>query len=94
MLSWLRHFERVLARAASPSGPVAGGPGITYADFALFHALDATKAQFDTPMYKMAWTTAEVPTLKTFHAGFASRPNLASYFGSERCPPFSGNSLM
>jgi hypothetical protein len=44
-----------------------------YADFALFHVLDATAAQFDTPAYGHAWAKADVPALKAFYAWMRER---------------------
>merc|ERR1712107_468208 len=84
---WLQHFEKVVKRANG--GPVAGGPHVTHADFALFHVLDATAAQF-----LGAWDTADVPSLKRFHAEFSARPKLVEYFESPRRLPWAGDSMM
>jgi len=91
---WLQHFEKVLKRNPSPANPVAGGANVTYADFALWHVLDATKAQFDTEFYGLAWTSAEIPSLKAYHTWFGARQSLKAYFSSERCPPWAGDSMM
>merc|ERR1712070_1228563 len=53
MRVWLQHFEKVINRADGK--PVAGGPHVTYADFALFHVLDASQAQFNNEKYEFAW---------------------------------------
>lgn len=47
MLLWLAHFDKVV-RKYGPTKAVAGGASVTYADFALFHVLDATVHQFNT----------------------------------------------
>lgn len=47
MLSWLTHFDKVV-RKYGPTKAVAGGASVTFADFALFHVLDATVHQFNT----------------------------------------------
>ncbi len=60
---WLAHFEKVVKKHG-PQAPVAGGTSITYADFALFHALDATVNQFNNEKYEMAWDNQNVPNLK------------------------------
>jgi hypothetical protein len=47
MLLWLAHFGKVV-RKYGPTNAVAGGASVTFADFALFHVLDATVHQFNT----------------------------------------------
>ena len=89
---WLQHFEKLAKRAAG--GPIAGGTSVTYADFALFHVLDATEAQFNTLMYGSAWETADTPALKEFKTRFAERPKLKEYFASDRRLPWAGDSMM
>jgi glutathione S-transferase len=84
MLVFLYHFEKIVKKFG-PSKPVAGGKDITYADFALFHVLDATAHQFDSEFYEQAWTKANVPALKEFYEHIRSRPNLQAYFKSDRC---------
>jgi glutathione S-transferase len=91
---WLQHLEKVVKQNSTPTAPVAGGPKLTYADFALYHVLDATKTQFNTEYYGMAWDNADVPGLKAFHAWMEARPNIAAYHASDRLVPFSGNSMM
>ena len=86
MLSFLHHFDKVARRNASgPQSPIAGGPALTYADFALFHVLDATAHQFNSEHYEQAWDKADVPALKQFYQWMMDRPNLKAYFASERC---------
>ncbi len=63
---FLQHFEKVLKRHSSPASPVAGGAGVTYADFCLYHVLDATVAQFNNEKYGMFWDKLEAPNLKNF----------------------------
>ena len=94
MGAWLQHLEKVVKQNASPSSPVAGGPAVTYADFVLYHVLDATKEQFNSEFYGMAWDSADIPCLKEFHAWMETRPNIAAYHSSDRLVPFSGNSMM
>lgn len=106
MKKYLLHFNKVVAAAAaaarrrqqdgsSTPQPVAGGDKITYADFALFHVLDATIHQFNTDFYEKAWDNTNVPALKEYHAWFvASRPKLKAYFESDRCAPYAGDSMM
>jgi glutathione S-transferase len=90
MLTYLHHFNRVVAQSASQSkqaafAPVAGGPNLTYADFVLFHVLDATAHQFNSDWYEKAWDRANVPALKQYYHHIKSRPNLQAYFRSDRC---------
>jgi glutathione S-transferase len=85
MLKYLHHLEKVVQLAGSSENPVAGGDQLTYADFALFHVLDATASQFDSEHYGQAWTNAKLPLLKAYHAWIKSRPNLQAYFQSDRC---------
>ena len=84
MKKYLYHFNKVVHRVGSKK-PVAGGEKLTYADFALFHVLDATISQFNTEFYEMACDKLDVPALKEYHAWIASRPNLAAYFKTDRC---------
>jgi glutathione S-transferase len=80
---WLAHFEKVVKKHGA-NAPASGGSSITYADFALFHILDATIAQFNSEKYEMAWDKQNVPALKEYHLWMKSRPNLKAYFDSER----------
>eukprot|EP00929_Paragymnodinium_shiwhaense_P114042 TRINITY_DN82356_c0_g1_i1.p1 TRINITY_DN82356_c0_g1~~TRINITY_DN82356_c0_g1_i1.p1 ORF type:complete len:289 (+),score=54.34 TRINITY_DN82356_c0_g1_i1:142-1008(+) len=89
---WLQHFEKVVSRAKGK--PVAGGPTLTYADFALFHVLDATEAQFNNERYAYVWDQADVPVLKAFKRAIEARPKLQAYFASERRLPWAGDSMM
>lgn len=84
MKTFLYHFNKVVAKG-NIEGPVAGGPSVTYADFALFHVLDATVAQFNSEVYNHAWDNLDVPELKQYYEWMKSRPNLQAYFKSERC---------
>lgn len=93
MTVWLQHFEKGVKRAGSDK-PIAGGSSITYADFMLFHALDATEAQFNTDFYGRAWDATSVPNLKAYKSWVASRPRLQEYFASERRKPWAGDSMM
>jgi glutathione S-transferase len=83
--TYLHHFNKVVVRNGGPKKPVAGGPGITYADFALFHVLDATAFQFNSALYEQAWDSTNVPALKEYYAWMKARPNLQAYFQSDRC---------
>ena len=91
---FLQHFEKVLARNASPTAPVAGGAAATYADFALYHVLDATVTQFNNDKYGMFWDKLQAPNLKAFYAAFCERPKLKAYRASDRFVPFAGDSMM
>ena len=93
MKKYLHHFNKVVMKAGSKK-PVAGGEKVTYADFALFHVLDATVSQFNKEFYDMAWDKTSVPALKEYYAWFKDRPNLKAYFESSRCAPFAGDSMM
>eukprot|EP00977_Amphora_coffeiformis_P028724 scaffold36704_cov168-Amphora_coffeaeformis.AAC.2 len=79
---FLYHLEKVVAVHGSAK-PVAGGTNLTYADFALFHVLDATACQFNSDFYEKAWDKLDVPHLKQFYATIKSRPNLQAYFQSD-----------
>ena len=84
MTLWLAHFEKVVQKYG-PTSPVAGGENVTYADFALFHILDATVAQFNNEKYNMAWDNLTIiPTLKQYYAWMKARPNLKAYQTSDR----------
>ena len=83
MLKYLHHFNKVVT-LAGPKNPVAGGSGVTFADFCLFHVLDATVHQFNTDFYEHAWDTAKLPALKEFYEHFKLRPNLQAYWKSDR----------
>ena len=63
---FLYHFEKVVTVHGSHK-PVAGGIHLTYADFAVFHVLDATVCQFNSDFYDKAWDKLDVPHLKQFH---------------------------
>ena len=86
MLLWLEHFDKVVRKYGGPTTPVAGGPAVTYADFCLFHVLDATVYQFNTEFYDMAWDKADVAALKEYYEWMKSRPKLKTYMQSDRCP--------
>mmetsp|Transcript_44184 Transcript_44184/g.89221 ORF Transcript_44184/g.89221 Transcript_44184/m.89221 type:complete len:262 (-) Transcript_44184:97-882(-) len=93
LLVWLGHFEKVVKRLC----PEGGGPlfgKMSYADIALFHALDAVEAQFSSSDYGEAWLKADVPTLKKWKTWFAGRSQLKGYFGSERRKGWQGTSMM
>jgi glutathione S-transferase len=84
MKTYLYHFRNVVV-TSGVTAPVAGGKSITYADFALFHALDATVAQFNTEFYGYAWDSFDGKELKEFYQWMKQRPNLQDYFQSDRC---------
>jgi glutathione S-transferase len=94
MKVFLHHFEKVVSKNKEPTGPVAGGAGTTYADFALFHVLWATDVQFNNEKYSFAWDNTKVPALKAFYAAFKTRANIAAYISSDRAPQFAGDSMM
>eukprot|EP00980_Cylindrotheca_fusiformis_P022645 scaffold9523_cov103-Cylindrotheca_fusiformis.AAC.22 len=93
MTIWLAHFEKVVKKHG-PTSPVAGGADVTYADFVLFHVLDATVAQFNNEKYDMAWDKQNVDGLKAYYAWMKSRPNLKAYMESDRPGPYAGDSMM
>merc|ERR1712196_254001 len=96
--TFLQYFEKILKQARpapdQPVGPVARGENITYADFCLYHVLEAFRTQFDKEFYGMAWTNMDIPTCKQFHTQMHERPNLVAYRQTDRCPPFAGDSMM
>lgn len=83
MKIFLYHFEKTVAIKGGKA-PVAGGQNLTYADFALFHVLDATVSQFNTEYYDYAWDHLDVPKLKEYYDWMKTRPNLQAYFKSVR----------
>ena len=86
MQLFLHHFNKVVkSNSDGPQSPVAGGSKLTHADFALFHALDATASQFNSDFYEYAWDKAAVPELKMYYEWMKARPNLQAYFQSDRC---------
>jgi glutathione S-transferase len=91
MRVWLQHFEKVVKRAGGKS--LAGG-SLTYADFAVFHVLDATEAQFNNEKYEFAWDKEDIPACKAWKASFEQRPNLKAYFASDRRLPWASDSMM
>lgn len=91
---WLAYFDKICSKNESPTMPIAGGPNATYADFCLFHCLDATVAQFDSEKYDYAWKTADVPALREYYEDFKSRPNLKAYQESDRAASWAGDSMM
>lgn len=93
MTIWLAHFEKVVKKHGATS-PVAGGSDVTYADFVLFHVLDATIAQFNNEKYEMAWDKQNVDNLKRYYNWMKARPNLQEYFKSGRSAPYAGDSMM
>ncbi|XP_046363920.2 glutathione S-transferase-like isoform X2 [Haliotis rufescens] len=86
---YMKHFEKMLAANDDGRSFVVGGK-VTYADLGLLHVLRATAAQFPE-----AWAAVDyAPLVKAFKERMEARPNLAAYFKSEKCIPFSGNSMM
>eukprot|EP00980_Cylindrotheca_fusiformis_P015498 scaffold4382_cov83-Cylindrotheca_fusiformis.AAC.2 len=68
-----------------PTSPVAGGADVTYAEFVLFHVLDATvMAEFNNEKYDKAWDKQNVDGLKAYYAWMKSRPILMAYMESDR----------
>ncbi|KAG7345119.1 glutathione S-transferase [Nitzschia inconspicua] len=94
MKIFLYHFAKIVAGNATSTSPIAGGSAVTYADFALFHVLDATVSQFNTEFYAHAWDAFEGKELKEYYQWMKDRPNLQKYFQSDRCAPFAGDSMM
>ncbi|CAB9527095.1 glutathione Stransferase [Seminavis robusta] len=95
MKNFLYHFNKVVAgQNGGGKAPVAGGPNVTYADFALFHVLDATVSQFNNEKYGHAWDKFDGTALKEYYLWMKERPNLQAYFQSDRCTPFAGDSMM
>ncbi|KAL8574738.1 hypothetical protein ACOMHN_023942 [Nucella lapillus] len=90
MPKFLGHFEKALAGNKGGSGFVVGDK-VTYIDLAMLHVLRATESQFPE-----AWASfkASIPLLDAFKARMSKRPRLKAYFESDRCLPFSGNSMM
>lgn len=93
MKIFLHHFNKIVKKNSDPKKPIAGGPGLTYADFALFYALDATAFQFNSEFYQRAWDNTNVPELKQYYEWIKDRPNLQAYFQSDRCPRKSRSSV-
>jgi glutathione S-transferase len=85
MLTFLHHFNKIVLKNKSSTNPIAGGEKVTYADFCLFHVLDATKAQFNSDFYGNAWDNANVTALKEYYEWIKSRPSLQAYFRTDRC---------
>lgn len=83
MKNFLLHFNKVVK--GNRKAPVARGPGVTCADFALFHVLDATVSQFNNDFYDHAWDKLDAPDLKEYYMWMKSRPKLQAYFQSDRC---------
>jgi len=87
--NWLTGFERTLAANDGGKGYVVGDK-CTFVDLGLLHVLRATAFQFPDE-----WTAlTSIPLLKAFKQRMEERPRLAAYFKSDRCRPFSGNSMM
>lgn len=85
MPTYLHHFNKVVLKNANPKSPIAGGESVTYADFCLFHVLNATVEQFNTDFYDKAWDSVDVPHLKEYYEWMKARPKLQAYFQSDRC---------
>ena len=86
MKIYFHHFNKIVQRNCNVGrAPIAGGKTVTYADFALFHVLDATKSQFNSDFYEKAWDKLDMPLLKKYYSWMKSRPNLQAYFQSDRC---------
>ena len=84
MTIWLAHFEKLVKKNGSSTCPIAGSTDVTYADFVLFHVLDASIAQFNNEKYDMVWDKLNLKSLKEYHQWIKSRPNLKAYFESDR----------
>jgi glutathione S-transferase len=85
MLFFLHHFNKIVGKNGTPQKPIAGGEGVTYADFCLYHVVDATASQFNSEYYNCAWDKACVPDLKEYFKWMKSRPRLVAYSESNRC---------
>lgn len=86
---FLRHFEKLMISNNGGDGFVVGDK-LTYVDLGLMHALRATASQFPEE-----WKQLDgIPKLRAFKDRMEARPRLASYFKSDRCKPFEGNSMM
>jgi glutathione S-transferase len=94
MKTFLHHFNKVIVQnkhnnktngGESFKHPVAGGVAVTYADFALFHVLDATAFQFNSEHYNHTWDNLNLPALKEYYQWMKYRPNLQAYYYSDRC---------
>jgi glutathione S-transferase len=85
MLFFLHHFNKIVVKNGNPQKPIAGGEGVTYADFCLYHVIDATASQFNSEFYNGAWDKACVPDLKEYFKWMKSRPRLVAYSESNRC---------
>mmetsp|Transcript_27175 Transcript_27175/g.63220 ORF Transcript_27175/g.63220 Transcript_27175/m.63220 type:complete len:266 (-) Transcript_27175:76-873(-) len=89
LLVWLGHIEKLILRLQpSGDGPLIAGKA-SFADFALFHTLDAVAAQFAD-----AWAGANVPAAKRWADWMRQRPSLQPYFASSRRKPWEGTSMM
>ena len=77
-----------LTAAADGSGYFFGG-ALSYADIAVFHAVDAARSQFAA-----AFAELQCPALKAHHQKIEALPRIAAYRASARCRPFSGDSMM
>ncbi|CAE7797287.1 unnamed protein product [Symbiodinium sp. CCMP2592] len=78
MRLWLQHFEKVVSRDPGPRKPCAGGASVTFADFLLFHVLDATEAQFNSEHFSFAWDAAGCEGLKAYKAPLLGRSRASS----------------
>lgn len=85
---WIDHLEHCLTAAADGSGYFFGG-ALSYADIAVFHAVDAARSQFAA-----AFAELQCPALKAHHQKIEALPRIAAYRASARCRPFSGDSMM
>jgi len=91
---FLHHFNKIVRRNGSSNKPITGGAKVTYADFCLFHVLDAVVHQFNNQKYDHCWDNCNVTALKEYYDWMKSRPRLQAYFSSDRCAPFCGDSMM
>lgn len=87
MPRYVRYFEQWLAHGG---GAYVSGTHVCHVDIALFHAFRATEVQWGEAFRRMD----DVPLFRAHGARMAQRPRIADYLASERCQPFSGDSMM
>jgi glutathione S-transferase len=88
---WLNHFEHCLSKAQDGGSSFFFEGKMTYADIAVFHALNATEAQFPELWGDLKST---IPKLVAFQSRMAEIPNIKAYLASDRVRPWAGDSMM
>ena len=84
----MAYLEDLLKSNNGGSGFIVGD-SITFADFSLFHWLDA--AEFQMPE---AFAALDIPLLRAYKARIAARPRVAAYLASARRGRFEGQGFM